>query len=109
MLSRPAATGVWLVLIVGSTAGVRLLVRVRFEDDNAPAIPHPERWRREEELYADRAAVAAPARSLSVRGTGGGARHSTWKSPMVVRRTTGGPRRMLHPSAVAVTKDSELV
>ena len=66
MLGRPAATGVWLVLIVGSAAGLRLLVRVRFEDDHARAIPHAERWRREEELYARTAAVAAPARALSV-------------------------------------------
>lgn len=66
MLSRPAATGVWLVLIVGSTVGLRFLVSVRFEDDSARAIPHTKRWRREEELHAHKAVVAAPARALSL-------------------------------------------
>ena len=65
MLARPAETGAWLILVIGLAAGLRALTRLRREDDHARAIPHAERWRRDEELYARTAAVAAPARALT--------------------------------------------
>ena len=64
MLGRLAATGVSLILIVGFAAGLRLLARLPRENDHARALSHTDRWRREEELYARTAAVAAPARAL---------------------------------------------
>ena len=66
MLGRPATTGVWFILIVGVAAGLRLLARACFENDHARALSHTERWRREEELCARRAALAAPPRALIV-------------------------------------------
>ncbi len=65
MLARPAQTGAWLILIIGFAAGLHALARLRHEDDHARAIPHAERWRRDEELYGRTAALAAPARALT--------------------------------------------
>ncbi len=65
MLGRPATTGIWFILIVAAAVWLRRLAGLRFENDHARAVPHTERWRREEELYARRAALAASPRALT--------------------------------------------
>ncbi|MGO9179675.1 MAG: hypothetical protein ACLQBX_10270 [Candidatus Limnocylindrales bacterium] len=66
MLVRPAARSARFLLVVGALAGIRALARRRYEADHARAIPHAERWRREEELHARKGAVAPTPRALTI-------------------------------------------